>query len=376
MERINKLAALCSLSFLVATFGVIRAQAQDAPAAPAPSTPSEPGATPPAEPAPPPAPGAEVPGDPAPPNPAPASPPADVAPPSVAPPSVAPPSAAPPDSAPPGAAPPTGNAAYESLPDAQPKHHNRPRASAPAAAPPAAPVSTPPTVAPAEQSAPRSSDPVAPPEPDKANDDEGLFGPFRIGVLVGGGLPDLLSLGGMIKLTRYFGAGINIGLIPTVKISLYGDATVAFQEYDAYGHIFPFGGAFFMGAGVGYANVHGTIANRYTLTPTEYAVAMVKGYRGSSTLEVDSQANVRTLVLTPQIGLLKTFQAGFTLGIDVGAQVPIAPSKVDFSTTVPPGLPAPVVSSITTADGKVRSTLSSIGRTILPTVGVKIGWLL
>ncbi|HEX7452261.1 MAG TPA: hypothetical protein VF294_08250 [Polyangiaceae bacterium] len=373
MERINKLAALCSLSFLVATFGAFRAQAQDAPAAPAPTTPSEPGATPPAEPAPPPAPGAVVPGDPAPPNPAPASPPGDVA----------PPSAGPPDSAPPGAVPPTGNAAYEPLPDAQAKHHNKPRASA--AAPPAAPVSAPPTVAPAEpfaspQNAPHSSDPVAPPEPDKANDDEGLFGPFRIGVLVGGGLPDLLSLGGMIKLTRYFGAGINIGLIPTVKISLYGDATVAFQEYDAYGHIFPFGGAFFMGAGVGYANVHGTIANRYTLkttgTPSEYAVAMAEGYRGSPTLEVDSQANVRTLVLTPQIGLLKTFQAGFTLGIDVGAQVPIAPSKVDFSTTVPPGLPAPVVSSITTADGKVRSTLTSIGRTILPTVGVKIGWLL
>jgi len=160
------------------------------------------------------------------------------------------------------------------------------------------------------------------------------------------------------------------------KISLYGDATVAFQEYDAYGHIFPFGGAFFMGAGVGYANVHGTIANHYTLTPVEYAVATAQGYRGSSTLEVDSQANVRTLVLTPQIGLLKTFQAGFSLGIDVGAQVPIAPSKVDFATTVPPGLPAPVVSSITTADGKVRSTLTSIGRTILPTVGVKIGWLL
>ena len=78
-----------------------------------------------------------------------------------------------------------------------------------------------------------------------------------------------------------------------------------------YGHIFPFGGAFFVGAGVGYANVHGTIANHYTLTPTEYAVAMVEGYHGSSTLEIDSQANVRTLVLTPQIGLLKTFQAGF-----------------------------------------------------------------
>jgi hypothetical protein len=369
VERINKLVALCSLSFLGATFGAIRAQAQDAPAAPAPTTPSEPGAAPPAEPNPPSTPGAAA----FPPDPSPSAP-ASPAPASPA------PDAAPSDAAPPaGAAPATGSAAFEPLPDATPKHHKKPRARAPAA-PDAAPATPPPAVAPVEpayhQSTPHSSDPVPPPESDKANDDEGLFGPFRIGFLVGGGLPDLLSLGGMIKLTRYFGAGINVGLIPTVKISLYGDATVAFQEYDAYGHIFPFGGAFFMGAGVGYANVHGTIANHYTLTPAEYAVAMVEGYRGSSTLEVDSQANVRTLVLTPQIGLLKTFQAGFSIGIDVGAQIPIAPSKVDFATSVPPGLPVPVVSSITSADESVRSTLTSIGRTILPTVGVKLGWLL
>lgn len=284
---------------------------------------------------------------------------------------------APSDAAPPGATPPpTGSATFEPLPDSPPKRHNKPRASAP---PEATPASAPAAEAPAEpanQNTPRTSELAAPPDSDKANDDEGLLGPFRIGFLVGGGLPDLLTLGGMIKLTRYFGAGINVGLIPTVKISLYGDATVAFQEYDLYGHIFPFGGAFFMGAGVGYANVHGTIANHYTLTPTEYAVAMLEGYHGSSTLEIDSQANVRTLVLTPQIGLLKTFQAGFSIGIDVGAQVPIAPSKVDFSTTVPPGLPAPVVSSVSSADDSVRSTLTSIGRTILPTVGVKLGWLL
>ena len=370
VERINKLAALCTLAFLSATLGAVRAQAQDTPSAPAPSTPSEPGAAPPAEPAPPSSPGVVAPADSSSPS-APASP--------------APTSPAP-DGAPSGAAPPpTGSATFEPLLDEPPTRPKKPHVRAPAApVPEAAAASAPPVEAPAEPSTYHPSvphtDPVPPPDSDKANDDEGLFGPFRIGFLVGGGLPDLLSLGGMIKLTRYFGAGINVGLIPTVKISLYGDATVAFQEYDLYGHIFPFGGAFFMGAGVGYANVHGTIANRYTLsstgTPSPYAVAMAEGYGGSPTLEIDSQANVRTLVLTPQIGLLKTFQAGFSIGIDVGAQVPIAPSKVDFATTTPPNLPPVVLAPFTSADESVRSTLTSIGRTILPTVGVKIGWLL
>jgi hypothetical protein len=226
-----------------------------------------------------------------------------------------------------------------------------------------------------QPSGPRNPEPEPPPEP--KDDDTGLFGPFRIGFLVGGGLPDLVSLSGMLKLTRYFGAGVNVGLIPTVKLSLYGDATLAFQEYDLYGHIFPFGGAFFIGAGVGYANVHGTIASRYTIPDPYYTIAVqTHQYTGPQSPEIDSQGNVRTLVLTPQIGLLKTFQAGFSIGIDVGAQGPIAPSKVDFSTTVPPGLPPDIKTSIAAADDKVRSTLTSIGRSVVPTVGVKLGWLL
>ncbi|HEY1537560.1 MAG TPA: hypothetical protein VGF76_26250 [Polyangiaceae bacterium] len=373
MERINKLAALCTLAFLSATLGAVRAQAQDtssAPAAPAPSTPSEPGAAPPAEPGPPSSPGVVAPADSsspsAPASPAPTSPAPDGAPSGAAPPSAAPP--------------PTGSATFEPLLDEPPTRPKKPQVSAPAAP---APASAPPE-APAEPSTYHPSvphsDPVPPPDSDKANDDEGLFGPFRIGFLVGGGLPDLLTLGGMIKLTRYFGAGVNVGLIPTVKISLYGDATVAFQEYDLYGHIFPFGGAFFMGAGVGYANVHGTLATRYPLTAEQVAIASAAATAAThqpivvtSPLEIDSVANVRTLVLTPQIGLLKTFQAGFSIGIDVGAQIPIAPSKVDFSTSVPPGIPQ---SLVTPNDNKVRSTLDSIGRTVLPTVGVKLGWLL
>ena len=209
-----------------------------------------------------------------------------------------------------------------------------------------------------------------------SDDTDGVFGPFRIGVLVGGGLPDLLSLGGAIKLTRYFGAGINIGLIPALKISsFYGDATLSFQEYDVYGHIFPFGGAFFLGAGVGYATVRGALANHFDLSAYQ---GMYPGVPAS--VDVTNQASVRTLVLTPQLGLLHTFHSGFTLGADFGAQVPIAPSQVDFSTAVP-SVPAQFKSTLQTKyidpnDAKVRSSLDKIGRAPIPTFGVKIGWLL
>ena len=190
-------------------------------------------------------------------------------------------------------------------------------------------------------------------------------------MLVGGGLPDLISLGGMIKVTRYFGAGINVGLIPTVKIAYYGDATLSFQEYDAFGHIFPFGGAFFLGAGVGYATVKGTLAIDLSAYQKQYPGAGIPN-------SLDSQGSVRTLVLTPQLGLLHTFAAGFTIGASVGAQIPIAPSQVDFTTQIPASVAQypQIQDSIAPNDAKVRSTLDKIGRTPIPTLGIKIGWLL
>jgi hypothetical protein len=239
---------------------------------------------------------------------------------------------------------------------------------------PAAKPRKPQTVpAPAVATPPLAGEPPggAPPNPEPSeeqDDSNGVFGPFRIGFLIGTGLPDLVSLGGIIKVTKYVGFGINVGIIPTVRLSLYGDATLSYQEYDAYGRIFPFGGGFFLGSGLGYSTIKGTVKNSYPLTPEEVALSGL-----SSPFEIDSAGSVRTMVLTPQIGFLKTFASGFTIGADAGAQIPVAPSQVDYATHVPSGLPAQLV---TPNDDKVRSTLDNIGRTTLPTVNIKVGWLL
>lgn len=182
----------------------------------------------------------------------------------------------------------------------------------------------------------------------------------------------------MLKISRYFGAGVNVGLIPTVKISYYGEATLAFQEYGAYAHIFPFGGAFFLGTGVGYATVKGSLATHFDLSSYQ---KMYPGAGIPPSVDVSSQAQVRTLVLTPQLGLLHTFGSGFTIGADVGAQLPIAPSQVDFSTQIPTNIPAAYKAQIQKQyidpnDAKVRSSLDKIGRTPIPTFNIKIGWLL
>ncbi|HEX3597758.1 MAG TPA: hypothetical protein VHU80_21765 [Polyangiaceae bacterium] len=246
-------------------------------------------------------------------------------------------------------------------------------------APQRASASRPPDGPPASVHEPSSSEPSSLPtssddgEPvSKKDKTDGLLGPFRIGVLVGAGLPSILSFGGMIKLTRYFGAGVNIGLIPSIKLSLYGDAQLSYQEYDLYARIFPLGGMLFLGAGVGYANMKGTFKSSYDVSAFQSVAPTLQ-----NPLSVDSQASVRTLVLTPTIGLLHTFSSGFTLGIDLGAQIPIAPSATHFNTDVPASLPPALVAQyVQPNDKKVQDTLDKVGRTILPTFNVRLGFLL
>jgi hypothetical protein len=210
----------------------------------------------------------------------------------------------------------------------------------------------------------------------------GLLGPFQIGPVVGAGLPSLLNFGVAIKLTHYVGAGINIGIIPTLKISYYGQATLAYQEYDVYARVYPFGGAFFLGTGLGYEAVQGTLATTVDLTP--YQQGLPAGLLPNS-VDYASQGSVKTLVLTPQIGLFHTFRSGFSLGFDVGLQVPIAPSQVTLKSQAnflaDPQIPEATRQQLNNqyvkpTDDQVRSTLETIGRTIIPTFNVRIGWLI
>jgi hypothetical protein len=200
---------------------------------------------------------------------------------------------------------------------------------------------------------------------------------LRIGPVVGVGLPNLLSIGGMMKLTSYVGMGVNVGLIPSTRISYYGEATLEYQEYDAYLHLFPFGGGFFLGSGVGYATIKGSMKD--TFDTSEYT-AQAPGL--PNPLTYDSLGSVKTLVVTPQIGYFYTTSVGFSIGLDVGAQVPIAPSEISYKShlTLPTGTPTLIRDEIQSKyvapnDKKVNDTLQTIGRTPLPTINIKLGWL-
>jgi hypothetical protein len=330
--------------FAVSSLLVVRAAgAQDAPAEPAPvpsdaPLPTEP---PPTEPPPAPPPPAEQP------TPAPAE-------------RAPPPLLAPLPPAPPAAKPATGP-----LNPAPTRAAPAPTERAASEAPPAPTESAKQPAQPSEKKQPD----------DDSSSRDGLFGPFRIGLLVGGGLPSLLSFGGEIRLTRYFGAGVRVGLIPAVHFSYYGDATVSYQDYGAYAHLHPLGGGFLLGAELGYALVKGTYQSK--IQPSQVAVPGLP-----SSIDVTSSGSVQTAVLTPEIGYIFTWPAGFTFGFDAGAQIPVAPSHVTLTDHISvSGVPAALTEEYITprlapAREKVRTTLEKVGQTVLPAFHLRIGWLL
>ena len=304
--------------------------------------------------------------------PAPPAPPVTVAPPTV---EAAPPT---PSSAPPTAVFPTGPATGVAAP-------SKPRSIEPQKASPKTRArATAYQDAPFDNSDPASatatSDSNEPPKPEAKEEDSSDI--IRLGPVVGVGLPGLFSFGGLLKLTSYLGGGVNVSLIPSTKVSFYGEATLSYQEYDVYGRIFPFGGGFFMGGGVGYATVKGSMKNTFD-TSTYAAQAAVAGVSLPGSMSYDSQGSVRTMVVTPQIGYFYTTSIGFSIGLDLGAQVPVAPSEIKFNSkfALPAGTPAIVASQIQSTyvaplDKKVEDTLQTIGRAPLPTINLRVGWLI
>jgi hypothetical protein len=187
------------------------------------------------------------------------------------------------------------------------------------------------------------------------------------------GLPSLINVGGVIKLTRYFATGINIGIAPEVKFAFYGDARVSYHAYQLYGHVHPFGGGFYLGASIGYAVAHGTAEEVIAVPPS---VATVYPELGSS-VALKSDGRVETMVLTPELGYFHTFKSGFSVGLGAGVQIPVASSDVQYEQGVNADVPQEVLKQYLDPTARaVRDTLERIGQTTLPTASLYVAWLL
>jgi len=168
----------------------------------------------------------------------------------------------------------------------------------------------------------------------------------RVGALLGLGFPRPMALEGMVKIERTLGLGFEAGMMPPLKIGAFEGS---FWGVAGDLRVFPFQGAFFIGLRAGYQRMKATATATLPIVGslTESAVA-------------------ETWFVNPRMGFLWTFRSGFTVGLDVGVQVPIKKSFVD---TLPDGTPTDVRSSM-------EDVAKTFGHAVIPTVDLlRVGFL-
>ncbi len=177
-------------------------------------------------------------------------------------------------------------------------------------------------------------------QPRSSDEEEHL----RIGPIVGVGFPRPLAIEGLVKVERVIALGVEYSALPRTNIAgvessiwaLAGDLRV-----------FPFKGAFFIGARVG----HQTLDASTTLA--------------DSGLAVTETATASAWFVNPRIGFLWTWSSGITLGIDAGVQIPLDAS---FTTSLPAGV-SPIDSTVATVAG-------ALGNGVTPTIDLlRLGFL-
>ncbi len=175
--------------------------------------------------------------------------------------------------------------------------------------------------------------PAPPPDADRGR---GIFGPLRIGPVVSVAFPRPLSIELLGVYGRTLGLGIEYSGLPAITIG-----GVNARAYGVAGDVrwFVLGSPFFLGAGVGVQSLS--------------ASGSSMGYQAS--------VEASKVFVTPRLGVLWTFGAGFSVGADVGLEVPIA-----YSQTASPAI----------AEIENHELVVALTRRPLPEVHLaRLGWL-
>jgi hypothetical protein len=230
---------------------------------------------------------------------------------------------------------------------------------APAPPPPAPPPETPAVGAPSLPDAPPviPIEPIAeettppPPPPAPAVEAAPEPSPLRVGVLVGiFSFPRPIEVEVAFKLSRWFGLGLEGSFLPQLRAP-GGSAQLDLKALQAVFRWYPFGGAFFLGGGLGYQNFIGSLADN------------VEG----GVLQVT--ADMSGPFMVPQLGWMWITDSGFSIGLMLGLQIPIPREPVVSSTyngQPVPSMPTATVSQnvIDTAQSN-ESTVRSLAKFIV-----------
>jgi len=168
------------------------------------------------------------------------------------------------------------------------------------------------------------------------DDDEGGVG---FGALGGVGFPRPLAVEAFVDLDRVALVGAEYAFLPTTTIS---GVSLSSWSVAADARVFPFRGAFFVGARLGHQHIDGTA----TVTVTGVGSA-------SESVALDGW------FVNPRVGFLWHTNPGLAVGVAVGLEVPLSTSTSSASPSLPAGL---------SIDTGLASAAGTFGRSVLPTV--------
>lgn len=180
---------------------------------------------------------------------------------------------------------------------------------------------------------------------------------MRLGPVVGIGFPDGVQLGFTAKLYGWAAVGVQGGWVPETKLPLGEDARVVRVSGEAFARVHPFRGGFFLGCGIGAAQMKGSL-----FTETQAF---------GQTVDARARVFVRTVYVTPQLGYQWMFGHAVTAAINVGVQVPVAPGDPTYDASSL-GLVQPI-----DGEGKLADAMRAAVRTPVPKVNLlELGVLL
>ncbi|HVT09125.1 MAG TPA: hypothetical protein VHO67_16810, partial [Polyangia bacterium] len=185
-------------------------------------------------------------------------------------------------------------------------------------APPAPAEALPPTFEPA----PDHHAPV--PEPASSTADDAL----RVGVILGIiSIPRPIELELAFKVGRWFGLGIEGSFLPQLSVPAV-DAKLDLKAMQGVFRWYPFGGSFFLGAGLGYQNFEAS-----------FGETVDNGH-------LNVKADMSGAFFIPQVGWMFIGDSGLCFGINLGLQIPIPKEPVVTATYNGQPVPSQPTSSV------------------------------
>jgi hypothetical protein len=162
-------------------------------------------------------------------------------------------------------------------------------------------------------------------------------------------LPRPIEVEALLKLGGSIAVGAQYSMLP--KLTVPGeDSGLELSAAQGIFRWFPFRGAFYLGAGLGYQQFKASLSDA------------VQG--GKMTVVAD----MSTVFVSPQLGWLFTWQSGFALGISIGVQLPLPREpvvSVAYNGQVVPESGAGFPAEVTTAANQDRDQIEDIARVIM-----------